>query len=809
MSRSNSSNNSKPGRGKSRKGSSSRRGKSSGVSAINNRRSDNAGENKKPWGRKGGDFKGGGFKKNFRREKEYVKELSSTEALEKIPGFQAAITQTKVRISEWLEQAEKIQQTPYIPPENPYDELDPWQADAVNALMEGKNVVVDAPTTAGKTRVVEAFFAHNIHNPDFRACYTCPVKSLSNDKLLEFREMFGHKNVGISTGDIKENLNAPIVVATLESYRNSLLGVEPDLDRSIVIFDEYHYIQDSSRGSAWEEAIILSPENCQLLLLSASLSNAEEFSGWIQNIQKRASVVIHVDKRPVPLTDIVYFGGHWILKELLPKQAYNGLKKFEPRALKHDKIAKRLKGIVDLNITPAIVYAGKRLSCKLLAEAIANHMPPLKKEDAEAIGTELQKCQEKYSSLSYMDSELRRIIQVYGVGYHHSGLQPPVRVAVEALVKKGLLRFCTATMGLSLGINFSVRSTIISDFDRPGEGGITPYGQSELLQMLGRAGRRGKDPIGYSLWPDMMSMVAMSDAKRERILSKLKNDPTTFLGLVGRGFNLRAIEAFYKKSFLRYNDSNVNLSLVNSGQLKKKFNASSLPCKNSPANAYAKFKNDEESKCTNCEFRKDCHTSIYSKSEGELAKLHIHLHKIGALDEDEKLTTYGNIARYIPHAGGLYISQQIADSTFNISNIAEMAEIMASLSLARFKEPGMGRYKFPRDPRKLEKRVEKLYPYELFPELYDPPFGRRNYFAIRDFNTKAGYILKEWIRGRNWDDLVDEVSTEHFGAGDISAIIYRVASYLQSVAQAKIEELSPACSQVRKDLLRHPLDYTL
>ena len=365
-------------------------------------------------------------------------------------------------------------------------------------------------------------------------------------------------------------------------------------------------------------------------------------------------------------------------------------------------------------------------------------------------------------------------------------------------------------MGLSLGINFSVRSTIISDFERPGEGGVTKYGQSELLQMLGRAGRRGKDPIGYSLWPNVLSMVKMSDAKRERILSKLKNDPTTFLGLVSRDFNLKAIETFYKKSFLRYNDSNVNLSLINAGQLKKKFSVKSLPCDKSPANAFAKVKMGKPSPCDECSFKSTCHQSLSSKLEGELARLHVHLHKIEALNDEEGLTEYGKVARYFPHSGGLYISQQIADQSFNVSNVAELAEIVASLSMARFKEPGTGiRYKFPRDPRKLEKRLEKLYPYELFPEIYDPPFGRRNYYAIRDFNPKAGYMIREWLKGAEWEDLVAEVSTEYFGAGDISATIYRVASFLQSVAQVKIPELSQACSQVRAELLRPPLDYTL
>ena len=330
-------------------------------------------------------------------------------------------------------------------------------------------------------------------------------------------------------------------------------------------------------------------------------------------------------------------------------------------------------------------------------------MVPLEPERSLKIGEELSLCHKKYKALSYMDSSLRQMLQTYGVGYHHSGLQPPVRVTIESLVKKGLLRFCTATMGLSLGINFSVRSTIISDYQRPGEGGLTAYGQSEILQMLGRAGRRGKDPIGYSLWPEVTSFLKMGGASRERILSKLKNDPTTFLGLIGRGFDLKAIEKFYKKSFLRYNDSNVNLSLVNPGQVRKKFAKKSLPSDLSPANAFANAKIGQASVCYECELRSECHQAITSKTEGELAKLHIHLHKIMALYSKEQLTQFGSIAKYIPHSGGHYIAKQLSDASFNLENVAEMAEIMAALSLARFKEPNISaRYRFPRDPGKLE-----------------------------------------------------------------------------------------------------------
>ena len=131
--------------------------------------------------------------------------------------------ETKEKLATWLQEGTEMRAASGIAGKKqvaPYDELDPWQRQAFDALLRGDSVVVDAPTTAGKTRVVEAYFAMNIDKPGFRAAYTTPVKSLSNDKLRELRAMFGSDRVGIATGDIKENLDAPIVVATLESYRN-------------------------------------------------------------------------------------------------------------------------------------------------------------------------------------------------------------------------------------------------------------------------------------------------------------------------------------------------------------------------------------------------------------------------------------------------------------------------------------------------------------------------------------------------------------------------------------------------------------
>ncbi|HYX33081.1 MAG TPA: DEAD/DEAH box helicase [Oligoflexus sp.] len=716
---------------------------------------------------------------------------------------------TDKALQKWLHEAEANARRPHkdlshVPL---IDQLDPWQREAFDALLNGEHVIVDAPTTAGKTRVVEAFFEINIDQPRFRAAYTTPVKSLSNDKLREFSDTFGKENVGIATGDIKENLSAPIVVATLESYRNSLLGVEPDLGRTLVVFDEYHFMQDGSRGSAWEEAIILTPPTCQLLLLSASVENPEQFCAWITAISGRRCRLIQTRERPVPLVDLVYFHEQWLLvsevEANLPKKS-NAPARFP---LEHGEIARRLKSIPSQGLTPCIIYAGRRASCENMALELCKQLDPIPPADSQRIRELIENDAEVDDPMKFIQVNLRRLLLVYGVGYHHSGLAPYARRAIEKLVKNGQLRFCVATMGLSIGINFSVRSTLISDYTRPGESGFTTYAPSEVLQMLGRAGRRGKDVVGFSLWPSVAAWQKFGGTRRDRCESRLKNDPTTFLGLLGRGFKLRDVENFYEKSFLRFGDKSVRFSLIREQPLKKSLSAASLPCGASPASAFADFLDEKpDALCLSCPLREPCHAHIHKHMASSLAHLHLHLHRIGCIDESEQLTRYGSIARYFPQSGGLLMAQLIDQGDVTMDNLLAGLELMAALCLTRFKEPDTDRdYDFPFVSEKVEERLEELYPVELFEELYDAPGQRRDSYVFREYNPLAGSILSDWARGMSWADLVRKTTDERFGQGDLMALIYRAATYLQSLSQARIPGLGRAAASLRDQILREPL----
>jgi ATP-dependent RNA helicase HelY len=189
--------------------------------------------------------------------------------------------------------------TPVIAPFKPDD----FQIEALNAI-ETEDVLVTAPTGSGKTWIAREEIRRLLEQGK-RAWYTTPLKALTNSKYQEFSAEFGVENVGILTGDRKENYGAPLIVGTTEIYRNQLfdsLRQGEQVNTDFVIIDEAHYLADEERGHVWEEAIILSPPRIRLLLLSATIGNAEEFARWIEDLRgSKVRIISRPGARPVEL----------------------------------------------------------------------------------------------------------------------------------------------------------------------------------------------------------------------------------------------------------------------------------------------------------------------------------------------------------------------------------------------------------------------------------------------------------------------------------------------------------------------------
>lgn len=339
---------------------------------------------------------------------------------------------------------------------------DAWQQQAIRALQKGQDVVVGAPTGAGKTYIFELLIESGFRK---RAVYTVPTRALANDKLLEWRKRGW--NVGIVTGDVAENTDAPVVVATLETQKPRVLNHSaPDL----LVVDEYQMLGDSSRGLGYEMTIALAPPSTQLLLLSGSVGNPGQVRSWLEGLGREVTL-IHHRERPVPLEEVN-------LDSLPDRGVPASVTGFWPRA-----IAKALRA----GLGPILVFAPLRRAAERLARQLASALP----EDEPLHLTPEQK--------TLAGEPLSRLLRAR-IAFHHSGLDYRQRAGlIEPLSKAGQLRVVVATMGLSSGINFSLRSVLVSDREYRALDQYKLVRPDELLQMFGRAGRRGLDKKGYIL----------------------------------------------------------------------------------------------------------------------------------------------------------------------------------------------------------------------------------------------------------------------------------------------------------------------
>ena len=220
---------------------------------------------------------------------------------------------------------------------------DPFQLEALAAL-ESEDVLVTAPTGSGKTWIAREEI-RRLLEAGKRAWYTTPLKALTNSKYMEFSEEFGAERVGILTGDRKVNSNAPLLVGTTEIYRNQLFDAlrgGEQVQADLIVLDEAHYLADEDRGHVWEEAIILTPPRIRMLLLSATIGNAEEFADWIAEVRGvRCGVVTRPGARPVPLRAAFLLPD----KRLLPLLGEKGKLNRELDALmEHNESSPRRRG---------------------------------------------------------------------------------------------------------------------------------------------------------------------------------------------------------------------------------------------------------------------------------------------------------------------------------------------------------------------------------------------------------------------------------------------------------------------------------
>lgn len=413
--------------------------------------------------------------------------------------------------------------------------LDDFQRRACAALERGHGVLVCAPTGAGKT-VVGEFAVHLALASGGKCFYTTPLKALSNQKHTDLTERYGRDRIGLLTGDMSVNGDAPVVVMTTEVLRNMLYADSPALQGlSYVVMDEVHFLADRMRGPVWEEVILHLPDEVRVVSLSATVSNAEEFGGWIQTVRGDTTVVVD-EHRPVPLWQHVLVGKR--LFDLFDYDNEADTSRVDPDLLRHiahrreaDRMSDwqpRRRGagragvgrprfyrpparpdviaILDSQgLLPAITFVFSRAGCDAAVQQCLRSPLRLTTEDERAQIAEVidHRCGDLADAdLAVLGYYEWREGLLRGLAAHHAGMLPAFRHTVEELFTAGLVKAVFATETLALGINMPARTVVLERLVKFNGEQHVPLTPGEYTQLTGRAGRRGIDVEGHAvvLW---------------------------------------------------------------------------------------------------------------------------------------------------------------------------------------------------------------------------------------------------------------------------------------------------------------------
>jgi len=465
----------------------------------------------------------------------------------------------------------------------PFD-LDPFQISACESVEAGRGVLVAAPTGAGKTIVAEFAIHVAMAQPDVKVFYTTPMKALSNQKFSELVATYGADRVGLLTGDTSINPRAQVVIMTTEVLRNMLYAGSELLENlSYVVMDEVHYLADRFRGAVWEEVIIHLPSTVQVISLSATVSNAEEFGDWLHTVRGHTDVIVS-EERPVPLHQHMIFS-----HKFLPLFASKGdLTTVNPEVMQTAQMLGRggshrpntrgapryqryedqrhkvyrsdvVEQLGDEGLLPAIFFIFSRKGCDQAVHQVLRRGVTLTEEYErdQILDFVEDRCER-------LDDDDRNVLGYHewldgilrGVAAHHAGMLPMFKEVVEELFRRKLLKVVFATETLALGINMPARTVVLEKLDKFNGEARVPITAGEYTQLTGRAGRRGIDPEGHSvvIWqPGINPEAVAALASRRSYPLKSSFSPTynMAVNLIAR-FGVVRTRSILESSFAQF-----------------------------------------------------------------------------------------------------------------------------------------------------------------------------------------------------------------------------------------------------------------
>jgi superfamily II RNA helicase len=645
---------------------------------------------------------------------------------------------------------------------------DRFQLEALDEVCVN-DCLVTAPTGAGKTWIAVEAIA-KVFAKKGKAWYASPLKALSNAKYIEFAERFGYDNVGILTGDRKENTESSIIVGTTEILRNQLydsMHRGENLDSEIVILDEAHYLGNEDRGVVWEEIMIYLPSRIPLLLLSATIGNARQIADWLAYIRGRKCSVIEESVRPVPLYNLFFHPSGTLYPLIEPKSKANSMYKkvkaylkkpyyftASPRAL--PPMGEVIKVLKNYNLLPTIFFLKSRFDCNRAVEMYNERLdePASRKQERNQMILDFI---HKYPILADHSQmfKLRRL----AVAAHHSGQLPMWKQIIEALMTRGLLDAVFATSTVAAGVNFPARTVVIMNSDRFNGKEFVPLDSTQFHQMTGRAGRRGADQIGFAVtlpgkFMDLPLIVRLNHSPPSLIDSQIKINFSMVLNLL-LSHTPSEINRLLEKSFATY-------LILKTRKLSHKK-------------------------------KKEARTRMWREFQRHIR----FLQKENFVNEDETLTEDGEWTSQLRVDQPLLIAQGFRKQIFPKDDPALLAAIIGS---------------FVNEKESDDNKVEESAPEELqilYQEMIHAlrPMARRmsmHGFTARPLYLKPALTIYKWAKGENWQDIV---RFSALAEGDLAMMIIRTADNLRHTATLSeyFPEVANTSYQAISCILREPV----
>ncbi|MDO9567403.1 MAG: DEAD/DEAH box helicase [Candidatus Desulfaltia sp.] len=657
---------------------------------------------------------------------------------------------------------------------------DAFQLKAISAIKEA-DCLVTAPTGAGKTWIAEKAIAKT-HARHGKSWYASPLKALSNSKYHEFSAIFGADNVGILTGDRKENPDAPIIVGTTEILRNQLYDAMhsgESLSVDLVILDEAHFLGDEERGVVWEEIMIYLPSRIPLLLLSATIGNAHQIAGWLLSIRSKKCIVIEEKKRPVPLFPLFLHPSGTLLPLVtqnankrnvtIYKKVGDYLNQKNPPLIARPRNLPPFGQIMHVldkyNLLPAIFFLKSRADCDNALKLFTEDLIIDQNRQDRKIRLS-QRIKELATKNAYIKTHRQlRFIKQFAIGSHHSGQLPAWKMLLETLMTEGLLDAIFATSTVAAGVNFPARTIVFLNSDRFNGKDFLPLSSTEFHQMTGRAGRRGMDKIGFAVaipgrFMDIRLIAKLINSQPSDVTSQIRINFSMALNLLV-SYDLNQIENLLKKSFASY--------------------------------LIAKTKKGSD--------------QIYIDDDKFLWQdfmRHFNfLTKTGYAAKNGELTDDGIWASRLRVDQPLMIAEGFRLGVFPESDPALLAAIMAS---------------FVSEQESDEKIDYKLIPKKLLAAFSNieknlKPFAKRladKGFEVRPLFLRPALTIYAWATGQAWEDVVSLSKIEE---GNFAMLILRIADHLRHIrALRKVFPTAAATSEKSIELImKDPviIDYDL